>query len=155
MPGSCTKGYKKTSITLKNSFYKQDNVNNSYRVNFSNFKLTHYKQFINSNSTSGSFKKTSSLNLQKTTKLTMKMGNTTNNNNCKKSPSNKAQERHRLILKTPLHLTPFIVHYRLRILIASSKSKHKTLKTNGSNIKLGNYYLIIFSASITRIVKNL
>ena len=43
MPGSCTKGYKKISITLKNSFYKQDSVNNSYRVNFPNFKLTLYK----------------------------------------------------------------------------------------------------------------
>jgi len=85
------------------------------------------------------------------------MGNTTNNNNCKKSPSNKAQERHRLILKTPLHLTPFIVHYRLRILIASFKSKHKTLKTNGSNIKLVPLLLELsrtFNSLIRKIYNN-
>lgn len=51
----------------------------------------------------------------------MRMDNLINNNNCNKSHKNKVQEKHLLILKTLLHLILFIVHYKPKTLIASSK----------------------------------
>lgn len=74
----------------------------------------------------------------------MKMVKSMKDNNWNKSLKNKAQEKHQLILKTQLHLTRYIVPYRLKILIVSSKSKHKSLKLNGNSIKLGNLFVYIF-----------